>query len=158
MAIVSNNYDDPILDLANDTEFAALTDSEKNAVAESFESNTEIRSAFFQNTRLSDSFAFSMASSLESNQSLTSLNLEGNLFTPEGVKALGRSLKSNAFLKELLIGAQQGIEVFDGDDLAKIFLDSLKENNSILKLKLKVKNPQLQEQIDLALQKNQKGD
>jgi len=104
--IAENDRSIDEVDLVGNKRFLTLTCEEKIKAANSFATNTTVKTLNFNSCGIDDEFVIALAFALKQNNGINRVSLEGNAISGVGITALFEALAENSSIEELRLHKQ----------------------------------------------------
>ena len=143
--IAANDESITAVDIVGDQKFLALKAAEKSKSGSAFGTNTHIKTLKMQKLGLDDDFAKLLGESLAKNTTLEKVVVDSNAITGAGIKALFAGLAQNTTITEFQV-RHQSKTMASAEEQG--LPDLLKDNKTVLKVGVDVRNPLVRTQLE----------
>lgn len=150
---IAANGDDSIttVDLTGNLKFLGLHTTERIKAATAFATNTTVKTIKMVKLKLDDAFAKEFGKALAANTTLEKVCLDSNEISGAGIKALLEGLGKNSSLVDFQV-RHQSKTMASADEQG--LPDLVKENKTVVKLGVDVRNPLIKTQMERKTNEN----
>lgn len=149
--VAANDPSVTVVEIVGDKLFLTLKPDDRLAAARSLAGNTHVTSVRMTMVGLDDAFARELAISLRDNTTVTKVVLDSNAIGSDGIQALVGALGQNQTVSEFQI-RHQSKPMPTADEGRMVEL--LGNNDTLVKLGIDLRNPQVQRDLENKLSKN----